>query len=153
MTAWSTQLENLRPDDVDRPFKLVSDTEDGRSNELDAFVVVTDDAVDGSLPFPDAPNKFLTGFSNICTHMGCRLAKEGVALARDPTKALILGPCPCHGTTFNLSQGGVVVLGPASQHLPQLTLAISEQSGTVSGIFPTGGQEPLEEQWPISGRS
>jgi Rieske Fe-S protein len=148
MTVWSTKLEELARSEFDKPHRLKPDRDKADSGHLDAFVVVTKTALEGSVPFPDVPGKFLTGFSNICTHMGCRLAREGIALPRDKSGALVSGPCPCHGTTFNLSHGGVVVLGPASQHLPQLKLYLRDDQTTVMGSFPTGNAPPGKEQWP-----
>lgn len=154
MIKWTKKLEDINPDKLDTPFTLQSDSADHSSSQINAFIAVIEEPAPGSEPFPDRLDRYLIGFSNFCTHMGCRLAKEGTKLDRDKiTGALVCGPCPCHGTEFNLSKGGVVILGPASQHLPQLTLSVSDDKSEVIGAFPSGNDDPTEEQWPNGLRS
>lgn len=61
------------------------------------------------------PDGDIVAFSNLCTHMGCPLtefqADHGV-----------LGPCPCHFTTFDLARDAQVTLGQATQQLPRVLL-------------------------------
>lgn len=76
--------------------------------------------------------EWLVAFSNICTHMGCAVLP--------PTKRSILedtylaGPCPCHMTMFDLSRGGMVIIGPATEALPQLSLKLIEPAQTMVRI-------------------
>ena len=35
--------------------------------------------------------------------------------------------CPCHQSTFDLSEGGRVTFGPAARPLPQLPLGLDEE--------------------------
>ena len=154
MSKWSADLEKINPDclDVARKFEPVGSGPN--TDQVDAFLAVVKDKVSGSEPFPDTPDRYLIGFSNICTHMGCRLLKANAKLCRyKPTDALICGPCPCHGTTFNLSNGGVVILGPASQHLPQLEISFSTDKKTVFGAYFAGFVGPVDEKWPIGVQS
>jgi ubiquinol-cytochrome c reductase iron-sulfur subunit len=69
-----------------------------------------------------APDGILA-YSKICTHAGC-----AIALYRKPTfPAVEPGPalvCPCHYSTFDVTNGGGVLFGPAGRPLPQLPLAI-----------------------------
>lgn len=69
----------------------------------------------------------IVAFSYSCTHMGCPL----VGMYNEEHK--ILGPCPCHFTTFDLRQNGMVVLGQATQNLPQILLEVENDE-----IFATG---------------
>ncbi len=60
----------------------------------------------------------IVAFSELCTHMGCPMgtlykAEHG-----------ILGPCACHFTTFDLTHRGMVVIGQATENLPQVVLEI-----------------------------
>lgn len=55
-------------------------------------------------------------FSKICTHVGCP-----ISLWEQQTHHLL---CPCHQSTFDLSDGGKVVFGPAKRPLPQLPLGL-----------------------------
>ncbi len=58
------------------------------------------------------------GFSKICTHAGCP-----VALYRRAAFELF---CPCHQSTFDVTDGAKPVAGPATRPLAQLALAIDE---------------------------
>jgi Rieske Fe-S protein len=53
-------------------------------------------------------------FSAVCTHQGC--------LVNEVSDGKI--SCPCHGSVFDASTGAVV-LGPASQPLPAVAVAVS----------------------------
>lgn len=74
-----------------------------------------------------APHGFVA-YSKICTHAGC-----AVSLFRYPTfdeqqpgPALV---CPCHYSTFNVTDGGSVEFGPAGRPLPQLPLRVAADGG------------------------
>lgn len=60
----------------------------------------------------------LVAFSTICTHMGCPLAGS---YNQDHA---VFGPCGCHFTTFDLTKRGQVVIGQATEDLPQIVLDI-----------------------------
>ena len=64
------------------------------------------------------PDGDIVAFGTDCTHMGCPL--RGAYNAEHA----ILGPCACHFTTFDLALRGMVVLGQATENLPQLILEI-----------------------------
>ncbi len=53
-------------------------------------------------------------YSKICTHVGCP-----VNLFERQTGHLL---CPCHQSTFDLGDSGVVIFGPAGRSLPQLPI-------------------------------
>ncbi|MFT3862091.1 Rieske 2Fe-2S domain-containing protein [Micropruina sp.] len=55
-------------------------------------------------------------YSKICTHVGCP-----ISLWEQQTHHLL---CPCHQSTFDLGNSGVVVFGPAARALPQLPITI-----------------------------
>ena len=59
----------------------------------------------------------------LCTHKGCPL--NYVA----DRKSLV---CPCHWSSFDPSKGGRLVIGQASQSLPQMQLDI--QDGMVRAV-------------------
>lgn len=58
----------------------------------------------------------IVAFSTFCTHMGGPLAGQ----YRGQYK--VLGPCPFHLTTFDLTKHGMVVAGQATESLPQIVL-------------------------------
>lgn len=72
----------------------------------------------------------LIAYSKICTHAGCP-----VGLYRAESHQLL---CPCHQSTFDVTDGARVLFGPAARPLPQLPLQIGdggiiESSGALSG--------------------
>lgn len=71
----------------------------------------------------------IVAFSYACTHMGCPL----IGMYKDEHK--ILGPCGCHYTTFDLTLGGMVVLGQATENLPQITLALDGDDVYATGVM------------------
>ncbi|MFQ5968645.1 MAG: arsenate reductase (azurin) small subunit, partial [Acidimicrobiia bacterium] len=62
------------------------------------------------------PDLDIVAFGTDCTHMGCPLKGKF-----NPTHA-VLGPCGCHFTTFDLTLRGQVVIGQATEDLPQIVL-------------------------------
>ncbi|WP_037577231.1 cytochrome bc1 complex Rieske iron-sulfur subunit [Phaeacidiphilus oryzae] len=58
-------------------------------------------------------------YSKICTHVGCP-----ISLYEQQTHHVL---CPCHQSTFDLSDGGKVIFGPAGHPLPQLRIAVNDQ--------------------------
>jgi arsenite oxidase small subunit len=74
------------------------------------------------------PDGDIVAFSRICTHMGCPIGEY-----KHDHK--ILGPCPCHFTTFDLIHGGMVTLGQATQNLPQVLLNVEGDSVNAGGLM------------------
>ncbi|MEL6105363.1 MAG: Rieske 2Fe-2S domain-containing protein [Planctomycetota bacterium] len=122
------------------------------TNDDDLIAVCIGHRVTGAIAIHE--DKYLIAFSTICTHMGCHLAQvrhepeDGVS-----TDSLTLGPCACHGTLFDLLKSGLVVLGPATQNLPQLRLMRDDTKIYADGWVLRGGAEqtpPTEDAWPCS---
>lgn len=61
----------------------------------------------------------ILAFSKICTHVGCP-----IALYERRTHHLL---CPCHQSTFDLSDSGEVVFGPAARRMPQLPIGVNDE--------------------------
>ncbi len=95
------------------------------------------------------PDSDIVAFSSICTHMGCPLTGQ----YKDEHK--ILGPCPCHFTTFDLRHNGMVVLGQATQNLPQITLAVEDGDIYATGMMGLvyGFRENLADAVPVEAGS
>ena len=70
----------------------------------------------------------IVAFSRLCNHMGC-------AISQYQHEYKILGPCPCHYSTFDLIHGGQVTLGQATQDLPQLLLSVEDDAVYANGVF------------------
>lgn len=66
------------------------------------------------------PDQDIVAFNNQCTHAGCSV---GGTVAPDDSMA---GPCPCHFTSFDISKGGLVVIGQATTDLPQVRLDVED---------------------------
>ncbi|MBI3148411.1 MAG: Rieske 2Fe-2S domain-containing protein [Betaproteobacteria bacterium] len=62
------------------------------------------------------PERDIVAFSARCTHLGGDLGGSLQAAQQ------VLGPCPRHLTTFDLTRHGVVITGHATQSLPQVVL-------------------------------
>jgi ubiquinol-cytochrome c reductase iron-sulfur subunit len=66
----------------------------------------------------------IVAYSKICTHVGCP-----VALYEQQTHHLL---CPCHQSTFDLTEHCKVVFGPASRALPQLPITVDAEGYLVA---------------------
>ncbi|SDQ92941.1 ubiquinol-cytochrome c reductase iron-sulfur subunit [Curtobacterium sp. UNCCL20] len=66
----------------------------------------------------------IVAYSKICTHVGCP-----VALYEQQTHHLL---CPCHQSTFDVSNNCDVIFGPAARPLPQLPIAIDDDGYLVA---------------------
>jgi arsenite oxidase small subunit len=64
------------------------------------------------------PDGDIVALNTDCTHMGCPL--RGLFKPEHG----ILGPCACHFTTFDVAKRGQVVIGQATENLPQVLLDI-----------------------------
>ncbi len=63
-------------------------------------------------------------YSKICTHVGCP-----TALYEQRTHHLL---CPCHQSTFDLSDSGNVIFGPAARRMPQLAITVDSEGYLVA---------------------
>ncbi|GAA3911880.1 Rieske 2Fe-2S domain-containing protein [Streptomyces gulbargensis] len=61
----------------------------------------------------------IVAFSKICTHVGCP-----ISLYEQQTHHVL---CPCHQSTFDLSDGARVIFGPAGHALPQLRIGVNDK--------------------------
>ena len=71
-------------------------------------------------------------YSKICTHVGC-----AVGLYEQQTHHLL---CPCHQSTFDVTQDCKVIFGPARRPLPQLKIIVDDAGYLVA---PQGFLEPV----------
>ncbi len=85
-----------------------------------------------SLPAPAkdgvGPEGRLVAFSILCTHKGCPVNYLS------ERKMFV---CPCHWSSFDPAKGGQIVIGQASQALPQIRLRVA------NGIVQAVGVEGL----------
>ena len=81
-------------------------------------------------------------YSKICTHVGCP-----ISLWEQQTHHLL---CPCHQSTFDLGNSGVVVFGPAARSLPQLPITTDAEGNLIakSGFNVPVGPSYFERNTP-----
>ena len=66
----------------------------------------------------------IVAYSKICTHVGCP-----VGLYEQQTHHLL---CPCHQSTFDLTEDCKVIFGPAKRPLPQLQITVDDEGYLVA---------------------
>jgi ubiquinol-cytochrome c reductase iron-sulfur subunit len=74
----------------------------------------------------------ILAYSKICTHVGCP-----TSLYEQQTHHLL---CPCHQSTFDISDSGRVVFGPAARSMPQLAITVDSEGYLVAA---QGFTEPV----------
>jgi len=64
----------------------------------------------------------VVAYSKICTHAGCAISLYRAPLFQpdEPSPPALV--CPCHYSTFDVTDGGTVLFGPAGRKLPMLPL-------------------------------
>ena len=90
-----------------------------------ALLVRLDGPAEGGI----GPNESIVAFSLLCTHKGCPVAFSG-------DRSMLI--CPCHWSTFDPAKAGRMVIGQASEPLPQITLRVmgdKVQAVGVSGLI------------------
>ena len=71
------------------------------------------------------PGASVVAFSQLCTHKGCPLVfKKG--------RGMLL--CPCHWSSFDPAKGGRLIIGQASERLPQIALRLNNDRVEAVGI-------------------
>lgn len=71
----------------------------------------------------------IVAFNTLCTHMGGPLGGSYKAAYK------ILGPCPFHLSTFDLTKHGMVVAGQATESLPQIVLELKGDQIYAVGVM------------------
>ncbi len=74
----------------------------------------------------------IVAYSKICTHVGC-----AVGLYEQATHHLL---CPCHQSTFDVTNDCEVIFGPAKRPLPQLKITVDDAGYLVAT---QGFREPV----------
>ncbi len=74
----------------------------------------------------------IVAYSKICTHVGCP-----VGLYEQQTHHLL---CPCHQSTFDITDDCNVIFGPAKRPLPQLKITVDDEGYLVA---PQGFKEAV----------
>lgn len=72
----------------------------------------------------------IVAFSAVCTHMGGPVGADSYK-----PEHKLLGPCPLHLTTFDLTRHGMVASGHATQSLPQVMLEVRGEDVWAVGMM------------------
>ena len=64
------------------------------------------------------PKRDVVAFNSLCTHMG---GDTGGVFHPEHS---VLGPCPFHQSTFDLTRHGMIIAGHATESLPQVLLEL-----------------------------
>ncbi|MCG8426513.1 MAG: arsenate reductase (azurin) small subunit [Chromatiales bacterium] len=103
-----SQLQENKPLDFSYP-------DDGPNSQC--FVVKMDGAKAGG---GIGPQRDVVGFSYLCTHQGGFLNGKYQAVGEHR----VLGQCPLHLSTYDLTRHGIIVSGQAYQSIPQVLLEL-----------------------------
>jgi arsenite oxidase small subunit len=74
------------------------------------------------------PQRDIVGFNQQCPHMG------GPMDGTYKPEHQVLGPCPLHLTTFDLTRHGMVVSGHSTESLPQIVLELQGDDIYAAGV-------------------
>ena len=75
------------------------------------------------------PDGDIVAFSSYCTHMGM------VLQGSYKSEHAVMGPCPLHLTTFDLTRHGMVIAGHATESLPQIVLETDGDDIVATGVL------------------
>jgi ubiquinol-cytochrome c reductase iron-sulfur subunit len=116
------QLVNAQPENL----KDLQGTDELTQRAKASIIIVRMDP--NSIKIPPSRQDWQVGgilcYSKICTHVGCP-----ISLWEQQTHHLL---CPCHQSTFDLGNSGLVVFGPAARALPQLPITTDAEGYLVA---------------------
>ncbi|MEV5202140.1 Rieske 2Fe-2S domain-containing protein [Streptomyces sp. NPDC053720] len=121
-------MEPLRPEDVAvgsltfaMPEGLTEESEDFQNQIAKAALMIIRIEPDNIKDKREREwaHEGIVAFSKICTHVGCP-----ISLYEQQTHHVL---CPCHQSTFDLSDGARVIFGPAGHALPQLRIGVNSE--------------------------
>lgn len=75
------------------------------------------------------PDRDIVAFNQLCTHQG------GLIEGQYQSEYRVLGPCPIHLSTFDLTRHGIVVAAHATDSLPQVILEVEGDDIIATGML------------------
>lgn len=134
--AWATE-KGLALQRASYPKRLVGRVSQLRADQPLPFAYPWDDAYSQNLLIKlgtqagggVGPQQDIVAFNTLCTHMGGPLG------GTYKSQYKVLGPCPFHLTTFDLTKHGMVVSGQATESLPQIVLEVSGDQIHAVGVM------------------
>lgn len=83
------------------------------------------------------PDGDIVAFSQICQHLGCYWGYVAPGGSPSANASFVasgpVGYCPCHGSVYDLTEGGKVIGGPAPRPEPQVNLEV-DASGDIYAV-------------------
>ncbi|MGR3462349.1 MAG: Rieske 2Fe-2S domain-containing protein [Roseovarius sp.] len=111
----------------------VSDLEQGvaatfyyPNDDIENILVMLNEEAGGGV----GEGRNIVAFNTICPHQGGYM---GAADFKRPQS--VLGPCPLHLSTFDLTKHGMIVSGHAVESLPQIVLEIDGDEIVATGVM------------------
>lgn len=96
------------------------------NDDIENVLVMLDEAAGGGV----GEGHNIVAFNTICPHQGGYM---GAADFKRPHS--VLGPCPLHLSTFDLTKHGMLVSGHAVESLPQIVLEIDGDEIVATGVM------------------
>ncbi len=96
------------------------------TEDIENVLVMLDEAAGGGV----GEGRNIVAFNTICPHQGGYM---GAADFKRPHS--VLGPCPLHLSTFDLTKHGMLVSGHAVESLPQIVLEIDGDDIVATGVM------------------
>lgn len=75
------------------------------------------------------PDRDVVAFNSLCTHMG------GIMTQTYKPADQVLGPCPFHQSSFDLTRHGMIIAGHATESLPQILLELKGDDIIAVGLI------------------
>lgn len=111
----------------------VSDLEPGAaipfnypSDDIDNILVMLNEEAGAGV----GEGRNIVAFNTVCPHMGGYMDESTFK-----AKHSVLGPCPLHLSTFDLTKHGMVVSGHATASLPQIALELDGDDIVATGVM------------------
>ncbi len=96
------------------------------TDDIENVLVMLDEEAGGGVG--DARN--IVAFNTVCPHQGGYMGAEDFKRPHS-----VLGPCPLHLSTFDLTKHGMLVSGHAVESLPQIVLEIDGDDIVATGVM------------------
>ncbi|MET4100681.1 arsenite oxidase small subunit [Roseovarius sp. MBR-78] len=96
------------------------------TDDIENILVMLDEEAGGGV----GAGRNIVAFNTICPHQGGYM---GEADFKRPHS--VLGPCPLHLSTFDLTKHGMIVSGHAVESLPQIVLEIDGDDIVATGVM------------------
>jgi arsenite oxidase small subunit len=104
---------------VARPFNYPTD-------DIGNILVMLNEEAGGGV----GEGRNIVAFNTVCPHMGAYMSETDFKAQHS-----VLGPCPLHLSTFDLTRHGMIVSGHATASLPQITLELDGDNIVAVGVM------------------